>query len=105
MAVISLPYSEPRILARWAFRSLLERLLSQLDNDADAATVRRSLALDGLHFELLPQDQSARLARELGRVADDLRLELLRHSKRDARDEEFAEYLSVLEMSLHDLYE
>ncbi|MGH8990642.1 MAG: hypothetical protein ACRDZ7_03850 [Acidimicrobiia bacterium] len=105
MAVISLPNTEPRIIARWAFRSLLDRLLPELDNDADRATVRGALALDGLHFELLPEDQSSRLARELGRVADDLRLELVRGSRVDPRDEEFAEYLAILEMSLHDLYE
>jgi hypothetical protein len=103
--MISLPNADPRIIARWAFRSLLERLLPVLDNDADAATVRGALALDGLHFELLPQSQSTRLARELGRVADDLRLELVRGPKHEPRDQEFAEYLAILEMSLHDLHE
>ena len=105
MAVIAVPYYEPVILARWAFRALLERLAAEVELEADRYAVREALAVDGLHFRLLDADQAARLARRLGKVADQLRFELQRTPSDDPRDPEFAEILAGLEMRLHDLYE
>jgi hypothetical protein len=105
MAAIAIPHNEPTIVARWAFRALLDRLLSQIDDEADRYTVRQALALDGLHFARLDGDQAARLAKQLAKVADELRLELLRTPSDDERDQQFAEILAVLEMQLHDVYE
>jgi hypothetical protein len=47
----------------------------------------------------------APLAERLARIADELRLELLRASSNDPRDLGLAEVLAQLEMRLHDLYE
>jgi hypothetical protein len=105
MAVIAVPDNEPVIVARWAFRQLLERLDAEVDAEADSYAVKQAIALDGLHFELLEDDQAARLARQLAKVADELRLELARTPSDDQRDTEFAEVLAGLEMQLHDVYE
>jgi hypothetical protein len=105
MAVIVVPHYEPTKLARWAYRSLLERLAAATDDEADNYTVRQAIALDGLHFDLLDRDQAVRLAERLARIADELRLELLRTPSDDPRDLGFAEVLAQLEMQLHDLYE
>jgi hypothetical protein len=105
MAVISVPHNEPMIVARWAFRALLERLATEVEAEADDYAVREAIALDGLHFELLDNDQAVRLAIRLAKVADELRLELLRTPSDDDRDRQFAEVLAVLEMHLHDIYE
>ncbi len=105
MAVIALPNYEPTILSRWAYRALLGRLADDTENEDDANTVRQAIALDGLHLDLLDRDQAVRLAGRLARVADELRLELLRTPSDDPRDLEFAEALGELEMWLHDLFE
>jgi hypothetical protein len=105
MAVIAIPHNEPTILARWAFRALLRRLATEVDGEADHYAVREAIAVDGLHFDLLDGDQAARLAERLAKVADELRLELLRTPSDDDRDRQFAEILAVLEMQLHDIYE
>jgi hypothetical protein len=105
MAVIVVPHYEPTKLARWAYRSLLERLAAVTDDAADNYTVRQAIALDGLNFDLLDRDQAVRLAQRLARIADELRLELLRTPSDDPRDLGFAEVLAELEMRLHDVYE
>jgi hypothetical protein len=105
MAVIAVPNYEPVVVARWAFRQLLERLAAEVDVEGDAYAVEQAMALDGLHFELLDADQANRLARRLAKVADELRLELLRAPGDDQRDREFTEVLADLEMRLHDVYE
>jgi hypothetical protein len=106
MAVIVVPHYEPTKLARWAYRGLLERLAAATDNEGDNYIVRQAIALDGLHFDLLDdRDQAVRLAERLAKVADELRLELLRTPSDDPRDLQFAEILAQLEMQLHDIYE
>lgn len=105
MAVIVVPHYEPIKLARWAYRGLLERLADATDDEADNYIVRQAIALDGLNLDLLDPDQAARLAERLARVADELRLELLRTPSDDPRDLGFAEVLAQLEMQLHDVYE
>jgi hypothetical protein len=105
MAVISMPYNEPMVLAGWAFRTLLERLATEVEAEADDYAVREAMAVHGLHFELLDGDQAVRLAVRLAKVADELRLELSRTPSDDDRDRQFAEFLAVLEMQLHDIYE
>jgi hypothetical protein len=106
MAVIVVPHYEPIKLSRWAYRGLLERLAAATEDEADDHTVRQAIALDGLNFDLLDdRDQAARLAERLAKVADELRLELLRTPSGDDRDLEFAEVLAQLEMQLHDVYE
>ena len=71
----------------------------------DVEALIRAEALDGLHFDLLEPDQRVRLAKTVARAADGLRLSLSSSDSDDPRDAEFAEYLSVLEMRLHDLFE
>jgi hypothetical protein len=105
MAVIVVPHYEPMKLARWAYRGLLERLAAATEDEGDNYTVRQAIALDGLHFDLLDRDQAVRLAERLARIADELRLELLRTPSDDPRDLQFAEALAELEMQLHDIYE
>ena len=106
MAVIVVPHYEPIKLARWAYRGLLERLADATDDETDNYIVRQAIALDGLHFDLLDdRDQAVRLAERLARIADELRLELLRTPSGDDRDLEFAEVLATIEMRLHDVYE
>jgi hypothetical protein len=105
MAVIVVPYYEPIKLARWAYRGLLERLAAATEDEDDNYTVRQAIALDGLNFDLLDPDQAVRLAKRLARIADELRLELLRTPRDDPRDLGFAQVLAELEMQLHDLYE
>ena len=105
MAVIVVPYYEPLKLARWAYRSLLERLAAATDDAGDHYVVRQAIALDGLNLDLLDRVLAVRLAERLARVADELRLELLRTPSDDPRDLGFAEALAELEMRLHDLYE
>jgi hypothetical protein len=105
MAVIAVPNNEPVVVARWAFRQLLERLAAEVDIEGDNYAVNQAIALDGLHFELLDDDQAARLAKRLAEVADELRLELLCAPSDDQRDLEFAAVLADLEMRLHDVYE
>jgi hypothetical protein len=105
MAVIVVPHYEPIKLARWAYRGLLERLAAATEDEGDNYTVRQAIALDGLNFDLLDRDQAVRLAGRLARIADELRLELLRTPSDDPRDLGFAEALAQLEMRLHDLYE
>ena len=105
MAVIAVPNNEPTVLARWAYRTLLERLAAETADEGDGYAVRQAIALDGLNFGLLDHDQAVRLAERLARVADELRLELLRTPSGDDRDLEFAEVLARLEMQLHDVYE
>jgi hypothetical protein len=105
MAVIVVPHYEPMKLARWAYRGLLGRLADATEDEADNYTVRQAIYLDGLHFDLLDRDQAVRLAERLARIADELRLELLRTPSDDPRDLQFAEALAELEMRLHDIYE
>src|SRR5665213_1046890 len=105
MAVISLPNYEPWVVARWAFRALLSEVIADLHQSQDVATVRQSLALDGLHFTMLSAEQAPRLAVALAASADRLRLRLEAVPSSDQRDAEFAEMLATLEMRLHDVYE
>jgi hypothetical protein len=106
MAVIVVPHYEPIKLSRWAYRGLLERLAAEVEDEGDDYIVRQAMALDGLNFDLLDDhDQAVRLAERLAKVADELRLELLRTPNGDDRDLEFAELLGELEMRLHDLFE
>jgi hypothetical protein len=105
VAVIVVPHYEPMKLARWAYRGLLGRLADATEDEADNYTVRQAIYLDGLHFDLLDRDQAVRLAERLARIADELRLELLRTPSDDPRDLQFAEALAELEMRLHDIYE
>jgi hypothetical protein len=59
------------------------------------------VALDGLHFDLLPADQCARLALAVERAADELRAEFRRRGT--ARDRDFADRLDRLRLALSDL--
>ena len=105
MAAIGIPHADPWIVARWAFHQLLERARLEADSTEDVEALIRAEALDGLHFDLLEPDQRVRLAKTVARAADGLRLSLSSSDSDDPRDAEFAEYLSVLEMRLHDLFE
>ncbi len=105
MAVVSVPHNDPWIVARWAFRRLLERAASGLSQEEDKYQLEQAIALDGLHFDLLEGSQAQRLAQAMGVAADELREELQQMEHGDARDAEFAEALAVLEMRLHDVHQ
>lgn len=75
MAVISVPYDEPWIVSRRAFGFLLERVLLEELSADDRYAIEQALALDGLILELKEPPQRSRLARIVGRVADNVRLD------------------------------
>jgi hypothetical protein len=104
MAAVSIPHHDPWIVARWAFRRLLERAAT-LSGEEDKSALEQAVALDGLHFDLLEGEQARRVALAVQAAADQLRLDLLAGDQTDPRDAEFAEALAVLEMRLHDVYE
>lgn len=104
MAVVTIPFNDPWVVARWAFRMLAERTAVRV-SEHDKATLDQAIALDGLHFDLLEPDQARRLALAMQLASDELRFELLTVDQPDPRDGEFAEALAVLEMRLHDVRE
>ncbi len=83
----------------------MDRANSELDEPEDVYAIRQAVALDGLSFSLLDGDQAKRIAQVLARAADKPRWDLEAADNKDQRDAEFAEYLAVLEMRLHDVYE
>lgn len=113
MAVICIPDQSPVKLSRWAFRLLLEPAATEVadhrgdrqerpEPGTDEFVLRQAMALDGLHFDLLAEEdrgQAVRIAQIVARQAAGLRLELRRHP-RDQRDLEFAEILDTLAMHL-----
>jgi hypothetical protein len=105
MAAVSIPHNDPWIVARWAFRILLQRTSSELGLEEDKSALEQAIALDGLHFDLLPVDQAQRLARALEAAAEHLRVELGSNEQSDPREAELAEALATLEMRLHDVFE
>jgi hypothetical protein len=107
MAVICVPPHDPWKLARWAYRLVLDRLLTQIDLHGgvtaaqDRFTVEQARALDGLNLDLLLEedhDQAVRLASHLHKVAGDLQPEL--RDQPDQRDRGLAEVLAQLERQL-----
>ena len=101
MAAVSVPHSEPWIVNRWAFRTLAERAQTFVSRPDDRYKLEQAVALDGLHFELLPADQCARLALAVERAADELRVEF--RNRVAARDRDFADRLDSLRLALSDL--
>jgi hypothetical protein len=75
VASVSVPQYEPCIVNRWAFRTLAERAETFVSDPDDEYKLKQAVALDGLHFDLLPADQCARLALAVERAADELRAE------------------------------
>ncbi len=63
----------------------------------------RARALKSLMFEFMPEDQAARIATVLIQVAADLRRRLSRMHEPTEWHLELADWLSTLEMLLHDL--
>ena len=107
MAVICVPPHDPWKLARWAYRLVLERLLSEVDTHGGASaaqdryTVEQARALDGLHLDLLldaDRNQAVRIASYLYKVASALQPEL--RDQPDQRDRGLAEVLAQLERQL-----
>lgn len=102
MAVVSIPGNEPWIVARWAFRQLLESSADELAAAADRQELEQAVALDGLLYDLLPADQAGRIAVAMTSAAESLRSDLLQHESSDPRDAEFAEMLLDLIAHLAD---
>jgi hypothetical protein len=100
MAVVSVPGCESWVVARWAFRELIERSSAELADTADRGTLERAVALDGLHYGFLPADQGVRIAGAMTTAAQLLRSELLEQESADPRDAEFAVVLTDLISSL-----
>jgi hypothetical protein len=84
VAVVNVPHYEPWIVNRWAFRTLAECAETFAGDPDDRYVLTQAVALDGLHFNLLPPDQCARLALAVSRAADELRAEF--RSRVTARD-------------------
>ena len=101
MASVSVPQYEPWIVTRWAFRTLAERAETFVSDPDDEYKLKQAVALDGLHFALLPADQCARLALAVERAADELRAEF--RLRDTPRDRDFADRLDTLRLSLSDL--
>jgi hypothetical protein len=109
LAVICVPQQSPVKLSRWAFRLLLEPAAAEfadhhnarddgLERRSDEFILRQAMALDGLNFDLLAEEdhgQAVRIAEVVARHAAALRLELRRRPSGDQRDEEFAEILGT----------
>ena len=98
--VIVVPGQEDWFISGRGYRLLKERADGLLDGEAD----REVLYLGGLHglfFDSLPHEQARRLALAVQRAAESLRFELRRSS--DGRDQEFAEHLERLALSLTEL--
>jgi hypothetical protein len=104
MAAISLPHTEPWIVARWAFRMLAESATPLLADAGDRYIVEQAVALDGLSFEFLDAEKGQRLSLALETAAIELRAQLITGPQDDPRDAEFAEMLEVLATSLHAAY-
>jgi hypothetical protein len=105
MAVITVPRSEPWVVARWAFRTLLERVRAEVPGEADQYAIDQAIALDGLHLDLKPSDQAVRLANALTAVTGELRTELAQRPGDDERDQELVAYLAKLEADVRRAYE
>lgn len=101
MAAVNIPHYPPWIVARWAFKSLLSRAMTEVSQE-DAEVLTRAIALDGLHFDLLEEDRVCRLAAALDSAARQIRSELATTPSSDPRDDEFVLYLNELEMRLSD---
>jgi hypothetical protein len=90
LAVICVPQQSPVKLSRWAFRLLLEPAAAEfadhhndrddgLERRSDEFILRQAMALDGLNFDLLAEEdhgQAVRIAEVVARHAAALRLEL-----------------------------
>jgi hypothetical protein len=100
---IVIPGNEPWSVAGWAFRLVLERAMSLLSDFEDVQKLQQAVALHGLHFKRIPDDQALRLARALFKVAADLQPELLGCD--DSRDQSLAEHLVTLKAQLSHIYD
>lgn len=103
MPVVGFAYQEPWKVARWAFRLLIDNTLPTVDEPRDAEALKQAVALDGLHFDLLPHEQAVRIAGKLAAAAEKLRLQLQHSDLSDSRDRGLVEYLPELEMKLADV--
>jgi hypothetical protein len=97
--VITISPQEPWFVAGWAYRMVMERAMTLLSNPVDQETLQEAIALQGLDFEFLAQDQSLRIARALLTAADQLRPELI-SSGTEERDKELADCLVTLAQNL-----
>jgi hypothetical protein len=82
-------------------RALMERAVELAETDEDRAALNEAVALDGLHFDLLPPEQTLRLARTVQRAADQLGPEVRLGA--EERDREFALRLGDLSLWLTEL--
>jgi hypothetical protein len=60
--VIVIPGNVRWSVAGWAFRLVIERATSLLSNLEDVQKLQQALALQGLHFRRIPDDQALRTA-------------------------------------------
>jgi len=105
MAVINIPHCEPWIVSGPAFRAVLDPLMVALPDREDREEVQQALALKGLSFELMSEDQAARIASTLIWVVAELRVSLTSNPAANEWDLCLADRLATLEMLLHDLVE
>lgn len=103
MAVVYVPHYSPWVVARWAFRQLMEQASKHVCLAEDEYAVKQAIALDGLQIDMLEEDQQVRLARAVALSADELRFKIERGRLELPDGEGFKEALALLEMRMHDL--
>lgn len=70
MAVIQIAEGREWFVARWAYRWLMESAMAECGEDSSCRSLfEQSLALDGLHLEMLESEQIAKIRKVLSRVA------------------------------------
>jgi hypothetical protein len=65
MPSISIPRQDPWVVARWAFRELLDRTAAHLADEPLRKKLVAAEALDGLHLDLLDASDQLDMARAL----------------------------------------
>ena len=100
MASVTVPGHVPWVVARWAFRGLLERTVAHVELSEDIVALERAAALDGLHLDLLEPAQAGRLGGAVRAGATTYRDELGRSPTIDLRDAELGTALTALIESL-----
>ena|SRR5665213_63270 len=103
MASISISEGNAWVMSGWAFRTVLGRLLPELDDAEDRAKVTQCLAIGGLGLSLMPISQSKRIADVLQKVIKDMRAEILSVPNLPERDNEFAAALATLAIQLREI--
>jgi hypothetical protein len=83
-------------VAGYEFRQVLGRAREKVARADDRWRLEQAEALQGLHFDLMQEEQAKRLAAAVGQAAEDLHAEISAGEPRDAREAGFRDLLSGL---------